>query len=42
VATVFSDPHAVVATAAEQEAADQRAQDQFGSIQSAIPHGKSE
>ncbi len=42
VATVFPGPDAVVVTAEEQEAADERAQHRFGSVQSAIPHGKSE
>ena len=41
VATVFPGADAVVVTAAEQ-AADERAQHRFGSVQSAIPpHGNS-
>ena len=42
VATVFPGTDAVVVTAAEQEAADERAQHRFGAGQSAIHHGKSE
>ena len=42
VATVFPGPDAVVVTAEEQDAADERAQHRFGAVQSAIPHGKSE
>ena len=42
VATVFPGPDAVVVTAEEQEAADERAQHRFGAVQSAILHGKSE
>ena len=42
VATVFPGPDAVVVTAVEQEAADERAQHRFGAVQSAIHHGKSE
>jgi hypothetical protein len=38
VATVFPGPDAIIVTAAEQEAADERAQRRFGSIQSAIAH----
>ena len=42
VATVFPGTDAVVVTAAEQDAADERAQQRFGAGQSAIHHGKSE
>ena len=42
VATVFPGTDAVVVTAAEKEAADERAQQRFGAGQSAIHHGKSE
>lgn len=43
VATVFPGPDAVVLTAAERAAADERAQHRFGSAQSGIVHhGKSE
>ena len=42
VATVFPGTDAVVVTAAEQEAADERAQHRFGAVQSAIHHGNSE
>jgi len=42
VATVFPGTDAVVVTAPEQEAADERAQHRFGAVQSAIRHGKSE
>ena len=42
VATVFPGPDAVVVTAAEQEAADERAQHRFGSVQAAIRHAKSD
>jgi hypothetical protein len=42
VATVFPYPGAVVVTAEEQEAADERAQRRFGAVQSAILHGKRE
>ena len=42
VATVFPGTDAVVVTAAEQEAADERAQQRFGAGPSAIHHGKSE
>ncbi|VAZ71773.1 hypothetical protein LAUMK4_00640 [Mycobacterium persicum] len=41
VATVVPGPDAVVVTAAEQKAADERAQHRFGVVQSAIMHGKS-
>jgi Domain of unknown function (DUF1918) len=37
-ATVFPGPDAVVVTPAEQEAADERAQQRFGSVQSEIAH----
>lgn len=40
VATVFPGPDAVVVTAAEQQAADEREQHRFGAVQSAILHGK--
>jgi hypothetical protein len=42
VATVFPGTDAVVVTAAEQAAADERAQHRFGAAQSAIHHGNSE
>ena len=42
VATVFPGTDAVVVTAAEQAAADERAQHRFGAVQSAIHHGNSE
>jgi len=42
VATVFPGSDAVVVTAAEQEAADERARHRFGAVQSAILHDKSE
>ena len=42
VATVFPGTDAVVVTAAEQEAADERAQHRFGAVQAAIHHGNSE
>ena len=42
VATVFPSPDAVVVTAADQVAADERAQRRFGSVQSAILHAESE
>jgi hypothetical protein len=38
VATVFPGPDAVVVTAEEQKAADERAQHRFGAVQSAIFH----
>jgi hypothetical protein len=38
VATVFPGPDAVVVTSKEQEAADERAQHRFSSLQSAIVH----
>jgi uncharacterized protein DUF1918 len=41
-ATVFPGTDAVVVTAAEQAAADERARHRFESVQSAIAHGKSE
>jgi Domain of unknown function (DUF1918) len=37
-ATVFPGPDAVVVTAEEQKAADERAQHRFGVVQSAILH----
>lgn len=40
-ATVFPGPDAFVVTAAEQTAADERAQHRFGVVQSAISHDKS-
>lgn len=40
VATVFPGPDAVVVTAEEQKAADQRAQRRFGAVQSVINHNK--
>jgi hypothetical protein len=39
-ATVFPGPDAVVVTAEEQDAADERAQYRFGAVQAAILHGK--
>ena len=42
VATVFPGSDALVVTAEEQEAADERAQHRFGAVQSVIRHGKSE
>ncbi|HTO00517.1 MAG TPA: DUF1918 domain-containing protein [Microthrixaceae bacterium] len=36
VATVFPGPDAIVVTAREQQAADERAQHRFGAVQSAI------
>jgi hypothetical protein len=41
-ATVFPGSDAVVVTAEEQEKADERAQDRFGAVQSAILHNKNE
>ncbi|KUI33916.1 hypothetical protein AU195_07820 [Mycobacterium sp. IS-1496] len=38
VATVFPGPDAVVLTAEEQRAADERARHRFGAVQSAILH----
>lgn len=40
-ATVVPGPDAMVVTAAEQKAADERAQHRFGAVQSAILHGNS-
>jgi Domain of unknown function (DUF1918) len=40
VATVFPGPDAVVVTAEEQIAADERAQHRFGAVQSTISHTK--
>jgi Domain of unknown function (DUF1918) len=40
-ATVFPGVDAVVVTAAEQLAADERAQHRFGALQSVISHGRS-
>jgi hypothetical protein len=40
VATVFPGPDAVVVTAEEQKAADERAQHRFGAVQSVIDHNK--
>ena len=40
-ATVFPGADAIVVTAAEQAAADERARRRFGAVQSAISHGKS-
>ena len=40
-ATVVPGPDAMVVTAAEQQAADERAQHRFGAVQSAILHGNS-
>lgn len=40
-ATVFPGPDAVIVTAAELKEADERAQQRFGAVQSAILHGKS-
>jgi Domain of unknown function (DUF1918) len=40
-ATVFPDADAVVVTAAEQAAADERAQRRFEAVQSAISQGES-
>jgi uncharacterized protein DUF1918 len=42
VATVFPGTDAVIVTAAEQVAADERALHRFGAVQSAIHHGNSE
>ena len=42
VATVFPGPDAIVVTAEEQDAADERAQHRFGSVQAAILHAKSD
>ena len=43
VATIFPGTDAVVVTAAEHAAADERAQHRFGSVPSATPrHGKSD
>ena len=42
VATVFPGADAVVVTAAEQEAAVERAQHRFGAVQSAIRHANSD
>ncbi len=42
VATVFPGSDAVVVTAAEQEAADERARHRFGAVQSAIAHSKAD
>ena len=42
VATVFPGADAVVVTAAERAAADERAQHRFGAVQSANHHGNSE
>lgn len=41
VATIYPGTDAVVVTAAEQKAADEREQHRFGAVQSAIRHGKS-
>jgi Domain of unknown function (DUF1918) len=41
VATVFPGSDAVIATAEEQEEADERAQHRFGAVQSEILHDKS-
>ena len=38
----YFQAHAVVVTAADQVAADERAQRRFGSVQSAILHAESE
>ncbi|ORB85454.1 hypothetical protein B1987_18520 [Mycobacterium kansasii] len=40
VSTVVPGPDAVVVTAVEQRAADERARNRFGAIQSAILHAK--
>ncbi|MDH6194017.1 hypothetical protein M2272_000638 [Mycobacterium frederiksbergense] len=40
VAMVFPGPDAIIVTAREQNAADERAQHRFGVVQSAIAHGK--
>lgn len=40
VATVIPGPDAVVVTAEEQNAADERAQHRFGAVQSAILHAR--
>lgn len=40
VATVFPGSDAMVVTAAEQKAADDRARQRFGAVQSAIARGK--
>jgi hypothetical protein len=40
VATVFPGPDAVVVSAEEQEAADERMRHRFGAVQSAILHTK--
>jgi len=37
-ATVYPGPDAIVVTAAEQEAADERARSRFAAVQSAIRH----
>lgn len=42
VATVFPGSDAIVVTAAEQAAADEKASRRFGSVQSEIAHDKSE
>ena len=42
VATVFPGPDAIVVTAEEQDAADERAQYRFGSVQAAVLHAKSD
>ena len=39
-ATVFPGPDAVIVSAEEQEAADERARHRFGAVQSAILHAK--
>lgn len=41
IATVFPGPDAIVVTAEEQEAADERAKHRFGAVQTEILHGKS-
>ena len=41
-ATVFPGSDAIVVTAEEQHAADERAQHRFGALQSAILHAKSD
>ena len=40
VATVFPGPDAVIVSAEEQEAADERKRHRFGAVQSAILHAK--
>lgn len=40
--TVFPGPDAFIVTAAEQHAADERAQRRFGAVQSAIRHDEGE